>query len=226
MTAVLFDLDGTLADTAPDLAHTLNQILIREGRDPLPYETIRPHVSHGAAALIRRGFGIGPGEPGFAGLRAYFLAHYRDNLCRETRLFAGMDEVLSTLERSGIPWGVVTNKPACLTEPLMAALGLDTRAGCIVSGDTLPQSKPHPAPILHACERIAADPGRTIFVGDAERDIQAGRAAGTRTLVALFGYLDEQDAPADWGADGLVDNPIDILKWLVAVRPLPRVSNA
>ncbi|MBU0498757.1 MAG: phosphoglycolate phosphatase [Gammaproteobacteria bacterium] len=214
VTAVLFDLDGTLADTAPDLAHTLNQTLIREGREPLPYERIRPHVSHGGGAMIRHGFGIGPEDPDFARLRGYFLAHYRDNICRETRLFDGMGSALATLEQRGIPWGVVTNKQGWLTEPLLEALGLTSRAGCIVSGDTLPQCKPHPAPILHACKLIDADPATTLYVGDAERDIQAGRAAGTRTLTALFGYLDEQDSPADWGADGMVESPIDILEWL------------
>lgn len=214
VTAVLFDLDGTLADTAPDLANTLNQTLISEGRDPLPYETIRPHVSHGAAAMIRRGFGIGPEDPEFARLRSYFLAHYRDNICQETRLFEGMEATLDALEQRDIPWGVVTNKQSYLTHPLMESLGLSLRSGCIVSGDTLPQSKPHPAPILHACKLIDADPRQTLYVGDAERDIKAGRAAGTRTLTALFGYLDEGDSPADWGADGMVESPIDILKWL------------
>lgn len=212
--AVLFDLDGTLADTAPDLAYALNQTLIREGRKPLPFAAIRPAVSHGTGAILRRGFDIDPEHSHFTRLRESFLAIYCDNLCRETRPFAGMEAVLNHLEQQGIPWGVVTNKPASLTNPLMAAMGLAARAGCIVSGDTLPQSKPHPAPIRHACKLVDTDPAATLYVGDAERDIQAGRAAGSRTLTALFGYLDATDDPSAWGADGMVETPIDILKWL------------
>ncbi|HHJ12939.1 MAG TPA: phosphoglycolate phosphatase [Gammaproteobacteria bacterium] len=212
--AVLFDLDGTLLDTAPDLAAALNATLALNGRTPLPFEQIRPVVSHGGRALIERGFGISPDAPGFEALRKQLLDLYQANIARETRLFPGMDSVLDTLERSGIPWGVVTNKPGWLTEPLLDALGLRPRAACVVSGDTLDRRKPDPAPLLHACALAGCDPCHTLYVGDAERDIEAGRRAGMPTLAATFGYLLEHEDPADWGADALIHQPADILPYV------------
>ena len=212
--AVLFDLDGTFADTAPDMALALNRLLESEGREPLPFERIRPHVSHGGRGLIRLGFGLEPGDADYDCLRQTFLDLYRKDLARETRLFPGMLELLGSLERIGIPWGIVTNKPEWLTEPLIAALGLTKRAACLVSGDTTPNTKPHPDPVLYACRQIAVNPAETWYVGDAERDVAAGRAAGTRTLVALFGYLGEQDQPRAWGADGLIRDPLEVLDWI------------
>ncbi len=212
--AVLFDLDGTLADTAPDLSYALNQTLKAEDLAPLPYEQIRPHVSHGAAALIRLGFGLIAGEDRFETLRQALLAIYRNNLCRMTTLFPGMSEVLSELERQGLCWGIVTNKPAYLTEPLVDGLGLTKRACAVISGDTLPQNKPHPAPILLACERCGVLPESCLYVGDAERDIEAGKKAGTHTMVARFGYLGPQEYPEDWGADAVIDKAEEILYWL------------
>ncbi len=212
--AVLFDLDGTLADTAPDLAWALNQVRREQGLEPLPYDRIRPAVSHGSRALIERGFSLAPDDPRFEPLRRRLLDLYRANLARETRLFDGMDEVLAELEARGLRWGVVTNKPAWLTEPLLAALELDHRAAAIVSGDTVDQRKPHPAPLIHACELAGTDAAHCLYVGDARRDIEAGRAAGMHTLVALFGYLDEDDDPATWSADALVTTPADILRWI------------
>ncbi|WP_428634624.1 HAD family hydrolase [Sedimenticola sp.] len=209
---VLFDLDGTLADTAPDLAYALNQTLLRHGRQALPFERIRPHVSHGGLALIRAGFGIEPEHPEFQRYRQDLLAIYQDNIVRQTTLFPGMEQVLQQLERQGIGWGVVTNKPAWLTDPLMDGMGLTPRAACIVSGDTTPNSKPHPGPLLHACELAGAAPQECLYIGDAERDIAAGRAAGTSTLAALFGYLDEQDNPDSWGADDSIASPVEILE--------------
>ncbi|QKT04773.1 phosphoglycolate phosphatase [Ectothiorhodospiraceae bacterium 2226] len=212
--AVLFDLDGTLADTAPDLAYALNAVREEQGEAPLPFEAIRPVVSHGARALIELGFGLAPTAAGFEALRQRLLTIYQDNIARHTRLFPGMESVLDTLEARGIPWGVVTNKPARLTDPLMDALGLTPRAACIVSGDTVAHSKPHPAPLLHACACSGLAPGACVYVGDAQRDVEAGQAAGMRTLVALFGYLGPHDQPQAWGADGLVAEPRDILAWL------------
>lgn len=209
---VLFDLDGTLADTAPDLAYALNRVLAEEGRPPLPLATIRPAASHGSAGLLRLAFG--EGHPDSERLRQRLLNLYSENIARETRLFPGMETVLRTVEARGLPWGVVTNKPARFTEPLLAALDLTARAACIVSGDTCAESKPHPRPILYACEQIATAPARCLYVGDAERDIQAGRRAGTHTLVALFGYLADDDRPQAWGADGLIERPQEILPWL------------
>jgi N-acetyl-D-muramate 6-phosphate phosphatase len=216
LTTVFFDLDGTLADTAPDLAHALNTVLIEQGRAPLPFERIRPVVSHGAMALVRLGFGLEPQEPAFAPLRARLLEVYAAALTRGTRLFPGMEELLTELERRGMRWGVITNKPAWLTEPLLEQLGVAGRAACVVSGDTLPQRKPHPAPMLHACGLAACSPAQCLYVGDAARDVEAGQLAGMRTLVALFGYLDPTDRPHAWGADGLIERPVEILDWLDA----------
>jgi len=211
---VLFDLDGTLADTAPDLAYALNQTLLCRQRQPLPEHEIRPHVSHGGAALIRLGFGIEPDDPDFEPLRQLFLEVYKQNLARHTRLFPGMPALLSTLEQRSIRWGVVTNKPSWLTDPLMQQMELTQRAACIVSGDTTAHAKPHPEPILHACILAGVAPRHTLYIGDAERDIIAGRRAGTITLTALFGYIGEQDQPQQWGADGELQTPLQILDWL------------
>ncbi len=212
--AVLFDLDGTFADTAPDLAYALNQTLRHFGREPLPFETIRPVVSHGGVALIRLGFGLGPDDPGYAEHRQFLLDTYQDNLCRETRLFDGMAEVLEGLEMAGLSWGIVTNKPAWLTDPLMAALGLAERAGTIISGDTCAHNKPHPEPIHCACREIGAAPQRTVYVGDADRDMAAGRAAGNITVGALFGYIQPGDDPSGWQADHYIEQPRDLLPLL------------
>lgn len=213
---MLFDLDGTLADTAPDLAYALNSLLREQERDPLPYESIRPVVSHGATALVKLGFGFDPGEPIFAALRDRLLSLYQQHIARETRLFAGMAELLDEIERRNMNWGVVTNKPAFLTQPLLAALGLTQRAACIVSGDTTANKKPHPQPLLHACRVAGSQAAQCVYVGDAERDIRAGKEAGMNTLVALFGYLAPEEKPENWGADGLVSSPSDIMSWLVA----------
>ena len=222
--AVLFDLDGTLLDTAPDLAAALNATLQLNKRDALPFESIRPVVSHGGRALIELGFGIDPQHPDFEPLRKQLLDLYEANIAVHTRLFPGMDEVLDTLEQRGIRWGIVTNKPAWLTEPLLDALALGSRAACIVSGDTLKERKPHPAPLLHACKLAGCQPEETLYVGDAERDIEAGRNAGMRTLVALFGYLMEHDRPQDWGADGLIEQPVDIFQHLAAASTPDRTG--
>jgi phosphoglycolate phosphatase len=208
---VLFDLDGTLADTAPDLALALNRTLEHFGRPALPYERIRPVVSHGGIALIRLGFGMSPDSPGFDARRQMLLDLYAENLCRETRLFDGMAEVLERLERDAIRWGVVTNKPAWLTEPLVEQMGLRARLAALVSGDTLPLRKPHPAPICHACSLVPVAPERTWYVGDAGRDMQAGRAAGCNTIAAEYGYLHPEDPAADWDADARIADPTDLL---------------
>jgi phosphoglycolate phosphatase len=211
---VLFDLDGTLADTAPDLARALNELLVEEGRPPLPYETIRPMVSHGSPGLLRLGFGIGAEHTAYARLRQRLLDLYAADLCRETRLFPGMDEVLAGLQARGLNWGIVTNKPAFLTEPLVRKLALDFPPTSIVSGDSTRNRKPHPEPMFLACRQAGSEPPQCLFVGDAERDVEAGREAGMRTLVALFGYIESHESPQSWGADGLVRTPVEILGWL------------
>ncbi|HEB54783.1 MAG TPA: HAD family hydrolase [Gammaproteobacteria bacterium] len=211
---VLFDLDGTLADTAPDLAAALNAVRLSEGKSALPFDRIRPAVSHGGKALIEVGFELPPDSDRAENLRLQLLDHYRQNIARHTRLFPGMDKVLSCIERNGGNWGVVTNKPAWLTEPLMTELNLKQRAACIVSGDTLDQRKPHPAPLLHACQLAGSSPEHCVYIGDAERDIIAGNQAGMHTLLALFGYIDETDQPLKWGAEATLESPEDLLHWL------------
>lgn len=215
---VLFDLDGTLLDTAPDLANALNQVLIGQGRAPLSFERIRPVVSHGGKALIELGFGIDERHVDFTELRRQLLDVYRANLARETRPFPGMTEVLAGIRARGLNWGVVTNKPAWLTEPLLRELDLFDQAACIVSGDTLEERKPHPAPMLHACRLAGSAAAECLYVGDAERDIEAGRNAGMHTLVALFGYLLDGDDPAAWQADGMVREPLEIIDWVDRLR--------
>lgn len=219
---VLFDLDGTLADTAPDLAGALNKVLEEEGRAPLPFVRIRPVVSHGSTGLLALGFGLAPGDTKFASLRERLLAHYAANICRDTRLFPGTDELLDALQARGICWGIVTNKPGFLTEPLLARLSLRHPPACVVSGDTTRNRKPHPEPMLHACALARAQPAEALYVGDAERDIQAGREAGMRTLVALYGYIGENEDPTKWGADGMIRTPAEILAWIDAARDAGR----
>ncbi len=211
--AVLFDLDGTLADTAPDMVAALNLLCREQGRAGIPYTMARPHVSHGSRALVDLGF-PGASDSEVTMLIARFLEIYASNLCVGTRVFEDMHEVLATLDRLNIGWGIVTNKPARLTDPLVEALDLAARARCVVSGDTLPERKPHARPLLHACELMDVRPDRSLYVGDAERDILAGRAAGMRTLVACYGYIVEDENPDDWQADGMISNPRDILAWL------------
>ena len=211
---VLFDLDGTLLDTAPDLADALNTVLEQQGCAPLPYSDIRPVVSHGGIALIALGFGLQPGDPRFEELRAQLLKVYRENISIKTRPFPGMAEVLDQLEARDMNWGVVTNKPGWLTDPLLRDLGLFDRAACIVSGDTLEQRKPHPAPMLHACEQAGSLPAQCVYVGDAQRDIEAGKNAGMQTLVALFGYIPAEDDVHAWQADAAINTPHELLDWL------------
>jgi 2-phosphoglycolate phosphatase len=211
---VLFDLDGTLLDTAPDLTYALNQVLREASRPALPLAALRPLVSHGAKALIRYAFGLEPGDPGFETRRERLLEVYRANLARETRPFPGILEVLDILEARGLNWGVVTNKPSWLTEPLLAALALLDRAACVVSGDTAEHAKPHPAPMLLACRQAGSQAFECLYIGDAQRDIEAGRNAGMRTLIAGFGYVPPDIDIKVWNADGIIARPQEILAWL------------
>ena len=211
---VLFDLDGTLIDTAPDLGFTLNTLRHRRGLPPLGELEYRAQASHGSQGLIRLGFGVDESDPGFPGLRREFLDVYETHLTRNSPLFPGMGEALLALEAQGLNWGVVTNKPMRFTEPLMHHLGLATRACCIVCGDTLPWNKPHPAPMFHASQLAGSPPEHCLYVGDAERDMVAARAAGMPALVALYGYLSQSDRPESWGALGYIHTPTDLLDWL------------
>ena len=214
LNTILFDLDGTLADTAPDLASALNKVRAEEGLPPLPYETIRTEVSHGSVAITRIGFDMDKDHPEFERLRKRLLEIYEANLCVETRLFPGMDKVLEKIESSGMNWGVVTNKPGWLTDPLLEQMGLSERAACIISGDTTNNRKPHPEPLLEACKLAGSKAAQCLYVGDAIRDIEAGKNAGMQTLVALFGYIGEQDKPETWGADGMIHSPEELMQWI------------
>jgi phosphoglycolate phosphatase len=211
---VLFDLDGTLLDTAPDMGQALNRLLHEHGRNLLPLATMRPVVSHGTRGLLELGFGITPGHDEFIPLRDRFLTLYNDALASQTTIFPGMAEVLEALEQRVIPWGIVTNKPGWLTEPLLTELELDQRVACVVSGDTLSKRKPDPEPLLHACRLLGIAPDNCLYMGDAERDIEAGRRAGMVTAVASYGYRYPHENPADWGADVLFDTPQELLSWL------------
>ncbi len=212
--ALLFDLDGTLIDTAPDLAAALNHILARHQRSPLPAAHIRPVASYGAKGLIQLGFGLTPRDAAFVPVREQLLAYYRQHLSEHSRLFPGMTSVLAQLAEQQIAWGVVTNKPAWLTEPLLAGLQLADQAAVIVSGDTCARSKPDPAPILYACEQLRLAPQATWYLGDAARDMLAGRAAGCVTIGAAYGYIHSDEQIADWQADHMIQHPADILNLL------------
>lgn len=211
--AVLFDLDGTLLDTAPDLVNALNAVRIEQGRDPLPFDLARTQVSHGSTGLIRLGFPDLSGDP-LEALRLRLLEVYSVNLAVGTRLFDGCQQVLDSLAARDIPWGIVTNKPGFLTEPLLATLDLARHAGCVVSGDTLPQRKPHPAPLQLAASQLKLAPGHCLYVGDAQRDVQSARAAGMPVLVARYGYLGPEDDPDSWQPDGHIDTPLQILEFM------------
>ena len=212
--AVLFDLDGTLVDTAPDLGYALNLQRSRHGLPPLADDIIRPQASHGARGLLGIGFDLLPDDPHFAYMREEFLQLYAVNICRHSRPFPGILDLLAELEARGLKWGVVTNKPAAFTEPLMSILDLAERAACIVSGDTCPQSKPHPAPMLAAAELCGATPAQCLYLGDAERDIEAARAAAMPALIAAWGYIDVSDQPHTWGAHAQIRHPVETLDFL------------
>jgi N-acetyl-D-muramate 6-phosphate phosphatase len=212
--AVLFDLDGTLIDSAPDLAGACNEMRIARGLAPLPYERLRRMVGSGARGMVAASFGLTPDSPGYAELRDEFLDRYEQRMTRETHVFAEAAALLAWLERRGLPWGIVTNKATRFAAPLVASLGLATRAAALVCGDTVAHAKPHPAPLLEAARRLGIAADRCVYVGDDRRDVDAGRAAGMLTIVAAWGYLGEGDAPAAWGADHLIERP-DELRGLI-----------
>ena len=212
--AVLFDLDGTLIDTAPDMVAVLQDLQKAHGIEPLPYALGRANVSHGAIGLLRVGF---PDEHAQynSPLHLEYLERYTQRICVKSVLFDGLGELLDELDSAGIRWGIVTNKPERLTRPLLQMLNLESRSACIVSGDTVAERKPHPAPMLHACEVAGMTPQQTITVGDAARDIEAGRAAGMATIAAAYGYVTEDDDPANWGADEIVADTADLAQMVL-----------
>jgi len=212
--AVLFDLDGTLADTAPDLIAALNRVRGDHGRDPLPLAHLRPYASQGARGMLGAGMDVAPEHPDFPALRDAFLDYYALALCNHSKLFAGVVALLETIETRALKWGIVTNKATRFTTPLLEALELSGRPDVVVCGDTTPHAKPHPAPLLFAAEAMGVAPERCLYVGDAERDIVAGVAAGMPTIVARYGYIEPRETPHDWPAEGMIDDPEALLRWL------------
>lgn len=207
---VLFDLDGTLADTAPDLGFSLNVMLEARGLPRLDPSKSRPYASAGTRGLLLAGFGVVPEDGEYPGLRDEFLEIYALNLTRSTTLFPGVAQMLDRIESEGLSWGIVTNKPHRFTVPVLQALHLAERAACVVSGDTTPHPKPHPAPLLMATKRLGIPASASLYVGDDERDVRAARAAKIDVIVALYGYLGTGAPPHTWGADGAIREPADL----------------
>lgn len=214
MRAVLFDLDGTLADTAPDLGGALNRVRQSRGLEPVQHELLRNAASHGARGLINVGFGFGPEHPEFDAIRDDFFKYYQADIARHTCLFGGVAELLNTLVERKIPWGIVTNKVARFTDPLIEQLVFPHPPGVVVSGDTVGVAKPDPKPMLYAASQLGVPAVECLYIGDAARDIEAGRRVGMKTLVARYGYIGPDDDPETWGADGYIDHPSEILRWV------------
>ena len=211
--AVFFDLDGTFADTAPDLGFAVNQMREARRLPPLPLSVTRPVTSLGARGLLQAGFQLAPGHPEYPAMREEFLAIYEQNILRDTRLFPGTEELLEAIEARGLAWGIVTNKAEHLARLLLGRLGMSARARCIVGGDSTAHIKPHPEPLYAACRAAGVEPDACIYVGDDKRDVDAGHAAGMKAAVATWGYLNG-GKPEDWGADWMLENPQDLLRIL------------
>jgi len=211
--AVLFDLDGTYADTAPDLTRALNIMRGERGLPPVPADATRPVTSTGARGMLRVGFDMTPEHPDYAAMRIEFLDVYARNLCVETRLFPGMEALLEAIEDAGMQWGIVTNKAERFAKPLIEHLDPGKRCACVVGGDTTAHTKPHPEPLFAAARVLGIDPQTAIYIGDDRRDIEAGRAAGMKTIAVRYGYLNGGD-PDAWGADAVVDCPQDVVPHL------------
>jgi len=214
LSCVLFDLDGTLADTAPDLIAALNQAIKLRGFTEVPPETIKPYISYGAARMLKKSMNGALNDTQLDELLEQMLSYYQTHLAEQTRLFQGMQTLLDELEAKGLKWGVITNKRERFTLPLMTALDLAERAACIVSGDTTANSKPHPEPMLAACIQASVPANECLYVGDSAHDIEAGKRANMKTLAAVYGYLKPDDKPGKWGADALINSPADISNWI------------
>ena len=215
---VFFDLDGTLADTAPDLVAATNQLLSARNLPLKPYEQLRPCASAGARGLIGGAFGIDTKHPDFIPLRDEFFANYEKALFVHSKLFEGMEHLLNQLESAQLPWGIVTNKSERFTNPLIELMGLSQRSASTVSGDTTPHSKPHPEPILHAARIANLDPNKSLYVGDDIRDVIAGKAAGMKTVAAAYGYCGCEEPPEAWGADFIIQTPQELLQIIFPSR--------
>lgn len=222
--ALLFDLDGTLIDTAADLGHAANVARAARGLPPLPLAQYRHHSSGGARALLKVGMNLLPGDADFEPLREILLCHYRENLAVESALFPGMDALLQMLEAQGTRWGVVTNKPGWLTRPLMDALDLSRRAACIISADDAPRAKPHPDTLMLALAQTGLGPDDAWYVGDDPRDIVAAQAAGMRSVVAGWGYVEESPPVTSWGADLIAHSVKDLQSHVASSHTVPSIS--
>jgi N-acetyl-D-muramate 6-phosphate phosphatase len=213
-TLVLFDLDGTLIDSAPDLAGAANAMRVARGMEALPIAALRPMVGAGARGMVRLAFGVHPGQDDYEKLRGEFLQRYEETSLVHTRVFASIEPVLDRLEGQQRRWGIVTNKAERFAHPIFEGLGLHSRAAVVVCGDTTPHSKPHPAPLLEAARRAGVESAQCVYVGDDLRDIEAGRAAGMATLAAAWGYLGQGEPIEAWGADAVLAEPAALLHWL------------
>lgn len=211
---VLFDLDGTLLDTAPDLVYALNTLRQSCNMPDIPLATLRPFISLGSKAMIRHILGIEETHPQFAALREQFLDIYEQNIANSTQLFPHVEAVLRYLDEKNIPWGIVTNKLTRHTSELLKRLELKHKPLCVICGDSLSTYKPDPQPILHACKLLHRDPSECIYVGDALTDVTASKAAGTKSLVALYGYIGSHEDPFSWQADGYLKDASELLNWL------------
>ncbi|MBA4175247.1 MAG: phosphoglycolate phosphatase, partial [Leptothrix sp. (in: Bacteria)] len=208
ISAVLFDLDGTVVDSAPDLAGTVNDMLAARGRDAVPFERLRPHAGSGARGMLGMAFGVAPGHEAYEALKVEFLDHYATRMLSQTRLFAAAGALLQALDRHGLPWGIVTNKALRFAVPLVEAMGLH-RSAALVAGDSTSHTKPHPAPLLEAARRLGLPAAACVYVGDDRRDMHAGRAAGMAVLAAAWGYLGTEHAVLHWGADHVLGEPAE-----------------
>jgi phosphoglycolate phosphatase len=212
--AVLFDLDGTLVDSAPDLAGSANDLRQARGLPPLPYQSLRPFVGTGARGMVGAAFGVQPGDTDFEALRDAFLLRYEQRLLDQSRRFDGVTELLAAIEAAGLRWGIVTNKIERYALPIVAGLELNRPGAVLVAGDTTPHAKPHPEPLFEAARRLGLQPSQCAYVGDDRRDIEAGRAAGMVTVAAAWGYLGMGERVEDWAADAIVEQPADLMRWL------------
>lgn len=216
--SVLFDLDGTLFDTAPDIIDALNRVLKHHGRDAVSLEVLRSRINGGSLALLGHTFNIDENHPDFAPLKEQLLSHYAEITDYKTTVFEGIHPLLDYLDAQNILWGIVTNRYTQLAQPLVKHFGLTSRAGCLVGADLVKQPKPHPDSLLYACDLLKINPKETLYIGDSHTDIQAAHAAGMTAMLALYGYIPANENPLDWSADHTVNNPQEILEWLNAVQ--------
>lgn len=212
--AVFFDLDGTLVDTAPDLAHALNRVRGERGLTPLPYPQARRFMTHGSTTLLSHSFEIDPEHEDIATLRQLFLQYYEEGLLQKSYVFHPFRELLQLFHRHNIPWGIVTNKPSRFAHPLVKGLRLPIEQEHIVCGDSTEHLKPHPAPVLLLCQRLGVEPGQSLLIGDSQADMHAGKDAGVHTALALWGYHAQSEDPRQWPADIRFDTPLACYSWL------------